>query len=1126
MTDRLPPQDQAIRDQALDPAQSFIVQAPAGSGKTELLVTRFVTLLAQVRHPEQVLAITFTVKAAQEMRQRVILALESIGKNRQSTISPALAQVAEQAIEQDREQQWLLLRNPSRLKIMTIDSFNAQLVRKAPLYTGLSGQRTVTGERNVYRQAANGLLATLQNVPEEEQSLDRVFRHYGCDGRSLEKILMKMLATREQWLTLFTRLRNQQPENLQEHLNQQLEQQCQYLCQRMEDILHQWLEPLCEMARWVTTTTQPKEKYEDAIACIAKGLPETIEGRITFWRAIQTWLLKADKTLIGTITKAHGFPTNHPQHKESMLALLENMDSSKGIHVLQEPLPPTRYSDSQIQMLLDFADTFVEVAAWLELTFAEHKAIDFSGLGQKALDALGTDDAPDITAEQAYDAIHHILIDEFQDTSGRQIELLRRLIRDWSPESGDRSVFIVGDPKQSIYRFRQAEPGLFFQVWQHGIEHIQPIPLVLQSNFRSDQQLVTWYNAVFTKLFPTHPDHSLGETTYSESTAEKPASSEQPVLFFTSAKDEDAHQAIIGTALTDEIQQFQRNDDIHSIAILTKTKKQAAKCIEQLQRQQIAYSSIDIEKRSQQQHIMDLLSLARALADEQDAVSWLALLRHPAMGITLPDVLILCDGKQTIWQAIINCPDMLSDDGKVRIAILHSALEPIMRACYRSPWLQLIEDAWYAIGMEATLSTEHTQESKQCLQMFARHIQGSAIDFRSIEQSLEDSSHSGGNHYNSNTTPVFIMTIHKAKGLEFDVVLLPFLEGSLSKRGDTSPPPFLWDNIIRPDGNSLLLAHYRARTETENNALYQYLTRLEQRKSLAELLRLLYVACTRAKKYLRLFACISSTQQKENGNSFAQWLLHQAQVTPIHLAAQSLPNNLDDQSPTEAQPLPILTRYPHQWNSDRLGRHRHSSHIADSVSTERRAANQERTISAIQGIEIHHLLHQISSYPNIEQHIANQQSRDAFIEQYQQQWQQQLQWRGIAIDHRERISRQLIRAVTNIIQDATGRWILCQEKADNELSVQTINDTGTIITRIIDRTFISNNTRWIIDYKAVSQPSEETEQQFIDRIRHQYHAQLEQYASIIYAKEKRPIRLGLYLLLQPIWIDWHWSGNS
>ena len=129
--------DQDARLRALDANTSFIVQAPAGSGKTGLLTQRFIVLLAGVEAPEEITAITFTIKAAAEMRNRILQALERAGDDQapDAAYEKQTWQLARKALARDKENGWHLLENPSRLRIQTIDSLCTSLARQMPVIT-------------------------------------------------------------------------------------------------------------------------------------------------------------------------------------------------------------------------------------------------------------------------------------------------------------------------------------------------------------------------------------------------------------------------------------------------------------------------------------------------------------------------------------------------------------------------------------------------------------------------------------------------------------------------------------------------------------------------------------------------------------------------------------------------------------------------------------------------------------------------------------------------------------------------------------------------------------------------------------------------------------------------------
>ena len=156
--------------------------------------------------------------------------------------------------------------------------------------------------------------------------------------------------------------------------------------------------------------------------------------------------------------------------------------------------------------------------AELRLLFAERGEVDFTEIAHGALLALGTPDAPTDLMLSLDVRVKHLLVDEFQDTSNSQWELIERLTAGW--EAGDgRTVFVVGDPMQSIYRFRDAQVGLFLHARREGLPNVALEPLALSTNFRSQGALVEWVNRVFPAVLPAAEDESSGAVPYSPSTA-------------------------------------------------------------------------------------------------------------------------------------------------------------------------------------------------------------------------------------------------------------------------------------------------------------------------------------------------------------------------------------------------------------------------------------------------------------------------------------------------------------------------------------------------------------------------------------------------------------------------------
>ena len=153
--------------------------------------------------------------------------------------------------------------------------------------------------------------------------------------------------------------------------------------------------------------------------------------------------------------------------------------------------------------------------AELQLVFRERGRVDFAELSIRASDALGQVDQPEDLALALGASIRHFLVDEFQDTSYTQFELIKKLTNGWDPGDG-RTLFLVGDPMQSIYRFRQADVSLFLKARREGIGAIQFEPLTLSVNFRSLPGIVEWVNRTFELILPASDDIDSGAVAYSQ----------------------------------------------------------------------------------------------------------------------------------------------------------------------------------------------------------------------------------------------------------------------------------------------------------------------------------------------------------------------------------------------------------------------------------------------------------------------------------------------------------------------------------------------------------------------------------------------------------------------------------
>ncbi len=240
------------------------------------------------------------------------------------------------------------------------------------------------------------------------------------------------------------------------------------------------------------------------------GVVLSSETDLSVWRTLGDWILtKSDPACRKTVNKAQGFPAGKGENKANKDGFLEALsdfaladlrgDMAQALHELRQ-LPDGRYNDDQWQSLRHLIALLRRAVAHLKLAFQQQGEADFIEVAQAASQALGTELEPTDLAERLDYTLKHLLIDEFQDTSVAQYELVKKLVAGWTAED-NHSLFIVGDPMQSIYRFREAEVGNFLQAWQGRLGQVALTPLTLTVNFRSTQGVVDWVNQTFARYF-------------------------------------------------------------------------------------------------------------------------------------------------------------------------------------------------------------------------------------------------------------------------------------------------------------------------------------------------------------------------------------------------------------------------------------------------------------------------------------------------------------------------------------------------------------------------------------------------------------------------------------------------
>jgi ATP-dependent exoDNAse (exonuclease V) beta subunit len=1097
--------DIAARRRSLDPAGSFIVQAPAGSGKTELLIQRYLRLLAAVENPEEIVAVTFTRKAAAEMRERVLEALVAAraGKAPESEHERSTLELAASALTRDAATGWSIVDNPARLRIQTIDSLCASLTRQMPVLSRFGSQpESIEDAQTLYLEAARAIMGLIESDEAAARDVERLLVHLDNDAVRVEELLAGMLGRRDHWLR---HVHGQERAALEAALQNE---RCDAL-RRLCDLLPEGHRDECHALATYLLASLGKPAFNN-------GAED--------WTAVAHAFLTKEGEWRQRLTKAEGFPAGKPAQawKDRASALFSGLRESEAFRRAladMRCLLPGQYDDAQWEVLGAMARLLPRAVAQLKLVFAARGKVDFTEVAQGALLALGDADAPSDLALALDYRVRHLLVDEFQDTSISQFELVARLTAGW--ETGDgRTLFLVGDPMQSIYRFREAEVGLFLRARTSGIGSVTLEPVNLSANFRSQSGIVDWVNATFSRVLAPHEDIGSGSVPYTPSIATRGALPGPAVIvhtFFNGARGAEA-AAVAAIAA-----QAQRENAGATVAILVRNRGHLRDIVPRLKEVGLRFRAIDIEELGHRPVVQDLLVLARALSHPGDRLAWLAVLRAPWCGLTLSDLDALIGGDflRTAWELMNDGARVaaLSADGRARLERVREVLRACRNDRSRDSLRERVAGAWFALSGPACVEDKTDLEDAE---IFFEYLESheeageiadplAFIDGLAELYALPDVQADDG---------LQIMTIHKAKGLEFDTVIVPGL-GRAPRPDDARM--LLWMEQPHEDGaTDLLLAPIRA-AGTGGDPIYDWLQQRESEKTRLETGRLLYVAATRARQRLHLLGdarlkadAHGGLTVSEPGSRTLLGHLWPVVAASFEEAAQRLSASA---APIEEEARPgeidqSLRRIESGWTAPLPPARVDWTAPPDAARSQEEiefswAGETARRIGSV----VHRWLQRIAEDGLEDWDVQRVRGlRQAFADD--------LTARGLPADAVEAASTRVVAVLERILSGERGRWLLGRhEAAQSELRLTGVVESG-IVTIAVDRTFVDDSgARWIVDYKSGVHEGGDAEA-FLDREQERYRPQLARYATLVRALDGRPVKLGLYFPLLDGWREW------
>ena len=1087
-----PQSDDEQRQSAQDISKSFIVSAPAGSGKTTLLVKRFILCLSEVEEPEQVLAITFTRKAAGEMRQRIMDILFT-SESDSNFLNPKFAAALSKLRKKAKKRSWLIELNPSRLSIMTIDAFCRLIVESKPFNDGFFISPNVDDSpRYLYQKAARSALSEI-SAESYESIVKRQLTNFNNRWADLETLLADMLTFRDQYLMQIGI--DYDIADFQGSLKKNIEI-------KLLAVLRLVPKNLFYDKSYLYNHTQ-KKLHGRAAETLKLGLE--IESFKEWKSALSRLIFTKNRELRKKVDKSVGFLTDDPLLKDlkhlwlKVISVVKNDDKlRKALLELLEV--PDAHSSRSYKNVSDMTQLMKLAIAHLEIVFAENDTVDFSQYVLAALYSLGNaEELTDVALRMDY-KISHILVDEFQDTSPIQLELIKKIISSWSLD-GSKSLFLVGDPMQAIYRFRMADDRIFKELMRSkkiGNLHLHPI--LLTKNFRSQPLLVDWINKVM-PIALSIIDNTSNNFVMQFPSSNKPK--ERPYQFLLFEKNDDQEAIFICNEVKKLIAESRLKDSTQpiEIGIIGRSRTHLAEIIRKLKSERISYETSGLDALVNLPVINDLLALTGILLHKGDRASWFAFLRAPWVGLrleTLQEISsekLIIVGLKKFWKNRDN-----KNEVRKRVGQIYELFEYLFSCQKTKKISELVRDTWKILDLNDVYGDELSLHAKQKFIDMIRILEESekTVTLKFLRDEMNRSFPQKGVD-----SVVKIMTIHKAKGLEFDYVFLPGMNKSV--RGQERSLMY-WNEFKEKSNSNVLIG---ARIDIDSDPVYEYLFSLEKEKIQEEIVRVLYVALTRAKQKVIMTAVVNGNLKKEKKrfakNTFASLL-------ELSVLASYRGKENANQSPMMRESEEYYLKQIKKISLAKLPNEPANSNINLSVDFDWAGVGAKQI-----GIVVH------SIFQNID-NLGSADDRALQLKNAMHYAKRRLLRFGIKGSKLKESLERVRLALVNVLYTSRGDWLFSAKhsQAENEMPLLVRRDNITVKI-IIDRTFVDENgCRWIIDYKTGFHEGSNIEK-FLETefIRHRH--QLETYAQAIAETEEKAIMLALYFPLLNYWKEWRYK---
>ncbi|MEW6204766.1 MAG: UvrD-helicase domain-containing protein [Pseudomonadota bacterium] len=826
---------------ACNPANSVVVEACAGSGKTWLLTARLFRLLLDGARPDQILAITFTRKAAQEMQERLFGLLRDCALFSDDKLSDLLlergAVASEANLKKARALAGEVLTNSRGVTIDTFHGWFASLCQMAPLASGFSRQSEPTDQTLFWMDKAIDVFTA--NLLNDQSELLPAFDTLASQmDRAVVRQVLQHALTNRVACSLWLNNSEAPPLSMVFGIDEGESWPVEVLNNR--HYLDQWQ----QAARWLALGTA---KQQGNAVEIEKALSTLQEGGDAghVFDLLKAVCLTSKEEPSKTFSKPTAGQLKAGLNETEYVQTLEGLalQTAQALQLEKDQLD-MQATAALAQLIEPLFDTYKSIKL-------EQGLCDFDDLEATALRMLMNDDQRAYMQQKLDTRVRHLLVDEFQDTNPVQWNILKLWLQDYSGDDKP-SVFLVGDPKQSIYRFRRAEARLFNHARTWLLENFAAKTLESDSTRRCAQAVVDVVNTVF------EPGQTRGQTAFRSHTSLAGDGESRlsglnvyPKLLNEDEGPDEA-QRVVHT-----LQQWLKNGSIKNLSevmVLVRAHKSGVPLMAALREAGLAYTIKDKGERYTSQVWADTIALLGFLNDPHANLHLLQLLRCPLIGLSSAQFQALIGAGNytqatTVWRTL----EVLAKQDETPWANLHAQLSEWLRMARALPLFETLSKV--VIDTKASEKYLNSASPRQRV-MMAEHwdwLKAWALGlnkgrFPSLQQAMDEAvklqtyASSDSEGAANNPDVLRIMTVHSAKGLEADHVWLFDANSSPKPGGSNAGLLIDWalgeshPNSVTVMGNLSNPSPGRAAAQT-----------IEQQAYADEEDHLLYVALTRAR---------------------------------------------------------------------------------------------------------------------------------------------------------------------------------------------------------------------------------------------------------------------------------------